>query len=226
MTADIGKNSTSILFLGKKNDKHCLEALEFVNRNFSNVSSCLGEWGDPMPEDIRHWDGDYIISYLSRWVVPASLLKKSRIAAINFHPASPDYPGIGCNNFALYDGADYFGVTCHHMSPSVDTGNIIATKKFPIASTDNVETLLHKTYDFQFALFHEIVEFIIKNEPLPESDEKWTRSPYTRKEFDQLFVIEPGMPVSEIRKRIRAVSYGEYQPFIEMGGFKFKLSER
>ena len=34
-----------------------------------------------------------------------NLLKKAKKSAVNFHPASPDYPGIGCNNFALYDNA-------------------------------------------------------------------------------------------------------------------------
>ncbi len=88
--------------------------------------------GRSTAREARSWQGDYIISYLSRWVVPAELLERARRAAVNFHPASPDYPGIGCNNFALYENAAEYGVTCHHMAPRVDSGEIIAVRRFPV----------------------------------------------------------------------------------------------
>lgn len=114
-----------------------------------------------MPEDIGWWDGEYIISYLSRWVAPEYLLKKAKVAAINFHPASPDYPGIGCNNFALYEEAKEYGVTCHHMEPRVDVGKIITVERFPVFPTDTVATLLLRTYDYQLVLFYKIMNIIL-----------------------------------------------------------------
>ncbi len=104
------KNNFSLLFLGKTDDPYCARALEFCQENFAQVSYSLGKWGDPLSDDIRRWEGDYIISFLSRWVVPEEILKHARKAAINFHPASPEYPGIGCNNFALYENAKEYGV--------------------------------------------------------------------------------------------------------------------
>ena len=97
------KKKCSILFLGKKKDEHVEKALNFCHTHITDVTVFLGEWGDPLPQDIDDWNGDYIISYLSRWIVPEYILKKAKVAAINFHPASPDYPGFGPNNFALYD---------------------------------------------------------------------------------------------------------------------------
>ena len=96
-------NEKSLLFLGKKNDSHTKEAIEIVQSNFKNVSVFLGEWNDKIPDQVKTWSGDFIISYLSRWVLQRSILRRAQIAAINFHPASPQYPGIGCNNFALYN---------------------------------------------------------------------------------------------------------------------------
>ena len=122
----------SILFLGKKKDENTLKAIDFIKSNFENREIFLGDWGDPFPEKLDSWEGDYIVSYLSRWIVPALLLKRAKTAAINFHPASSSYPGIGCNNFALYNQEESFGVTCHYMLPMVDTGKIIASKIFPI----------------------------------------------------------------------------------------------
>lgn len=160
---------------------------------------------------------------MSRWVVPEYLLKKAKVTAINFHPASPDYPGIGCNNFALYEGAKEYGVTCHHMASRVDTGAIIAVKRFPVFSTDNVSTLLSRTYDHQLVLFHEIVSLILEGKELPVSEERWTRKPFSRKEFNELGRITPDMAREEIAKRIRATTFGVWKPTVELQGFVFEL---
>jgi methionyl-tRNA formyltransferase len=212
----------SLLFLGKADDRDCARALEFCQNRFSNVTSCLGRWGDPLPERIRNWEGDYIVSYLSRWVVPEDLLNRARKAAINFHPASPEYPGIGCNNFALYEDAREYGVTCHHMAGKVDTGNIIAVKRFPVYAEDDVETLLRRTYEYQIALFIDILQRVADGRELPTSTEKWTRPPFTRKQFNELFIITPDMSANEIERRIRAISYKNWQPYIELHGHKFE----
>ena len=186
----------------------------------------MGEWGDPFPEEVKQWEGNLIISYLSRWIVPRYLIDREQVTAINFHPGTPDYPGIGCNNFALYDNAKEYGVTCHHMNAEVDTGKIIAVKRFPIAPEDDVRSLLLRSYDFQIALFYEIIEIILRQEALPESKETWARKPYTRKEFNQLMTIDSSMTPIEVKKRVRATSYGAFQPFTEIGGYIFELKKK
>jgi methionyl-tRNA formyltransferase len=175
-----------------------------------------------LPSAIQNWEGDYIVSYLSRWVVPDALLKRALKAAINFHPASPEYPGIGCNNFALYENASEYGVTCHHMAAKVDTGRIIAVRRFPVYAEDDVAALLRRTYENQMALFFEIVQLMAEGKELPVSEEKWTRAPFTRKQFNELFCITPDQSKEEIARRIRAISYGPYQPYVEIEGYRFE----
>ena len=216
------KSDISLLFLGKADDADCARALEFCRQRFTGLTACLGRWGEALPPEARGWQGDYIISYLSRWVVPEELLKRARKAAINFHPASPAYPGIGCNNFALYEDAKEYGVTCHHMASKVDTGAIIAVRRFPVYPEDNVETLLKRTYETQIELFFEIAGMIAEGRDLPVSSEKWTRPPFTRKQFNELFKITPEMSKDEIARRVRAVSYREWQPYVEIDGFRFE----
>jgi methionyl-tRNA formyltransferase len=212
----------SLLFLGKADDPDCARALEYCQANFAPVASCLGKWGDPLPPAIQAWEGDYIISYLSRWVVAEALLKRAGKAAINFHPASPQYPGIGCNNFALYENAKEYGVTCHHMAAKVDTGKIIAVRRFPVYPQDDVAALLKRTYENQIALFFEVAAMMAEGKELPVSPETWTRPPFTRKQFNELFRITPELPRDEIARRIRAVSYGPYQPYVEVEGYRFE----
>jgi len=215
-------NKPSLLFLGKAEDADCARALAFCQERFARVTYCLGRWGDPLPAAVRAWEGDYIISYLSRWVVPADLLARARKSAINFHPASPEYPGIGCNNFALYEDAREYGTTCHHMAAKVDTGAIIAVKRFPVFPEDNVETLLKRTYEHQIELFFEIAGLMADSRELPSSSEKWTRPPFSRVQFNELFKITPEMSKEEIARRVRAVSYGPWQPYVEIQGYRFE----
>ena len=51
---------------------------------------------------------------------------------INFHPGSPEYPGTGCTNFAIYNKEKEYGVTCHYMKTSVDSEILSQVKRFPI----------------------------------------------------------------------------------------------
>ncbi len=216
----------SVLFLGKKHDEHCRVALEFCGANCGAVHSFLGEWGEPLPDPVLRWQGDYIISYLSRWILPPRVLGNARVAAINFHPASPDYPGFGGNNFALYEDATEFGVTCHHMAPRVDTGRIIAVKTFPVLPTDTVESLQVRTYDHQLSLFHEIMRGILNGAELPIADRKWTRTPFTKRQLDALEKIDCRMSGGEVRRRVRATTFGKWRPRIDLHGFVFELSDR
>ena len=212
----------SVLFLGKADDPDCSRALEYCGQAFGATTHCLGRWGDPLPEAARTWKGDYIISYLSRWVVPSDVLDQAARAAVNFHPASPDYPGIGCTNFALYENAREYGATCHHMAAHVDTGAIIAVRRFPVLPEDDVASLLQRTYENQMELFLEIAPLMAEGKMLPSSTEKWSRRPFTRREFNELFRITPDMDKGEIARRVRAVSFGDFQPYIELQGYRFE----
>jgi len=201
----------SVLFLGKANDAHVERAVEFCRRNFATVSAYVGKWDDPLPEGAGGWTGDVIISYLARWIVPSGLLDRARLA-VNFHPGPPEYPGYGCNNFAIYEGAREYGVTCHHMAPRVDTGTIIEARRFPVLAADDAGTLLARAYDFQIVLFYSVVGRIIRAEDLPVSGEKWARKPFTRKQFSDLGRVTPDMTEQEIARRKRALAVGALKP--------------
>jgi len=210
-----------ILFLGKKNDLRCSRALNHLLGIFPDVEFHLGDWGDQLPVDAFRWEGDIVISYLSRWIVPASILNAAKQAAINFHPAPPEYPGVGCFNFAIYDGVKEFGVTCHHMDKSVDTGRIIAVDRFPLLDSDCVATLLERTHDCLLKQFLQVIDIWAAGQKLPKSREIWMRKPMTRKQLDELSIILPSMGKDEIERRIRATSYNQFQPYLELYGLKF-----
>ncbi|XAM01274.1 formyltransferase family protein [Phycisphaeraceae bacterium D3-23] len=219
------KSPYSVLIATKDDgeDEAVRKAVRYCEANFENVSVQRGNWGDPLPLDIQGFRGDILLSYMSRWVIPDYVLNNVQVAAINFHPASPEYPGIGCNNFALYEGATEFGATCHHMAPVVDTGDIIRVERFPIHESDDVESLMVRCYDYMLVMLYDVVDLLIAGKALPTSDEKWTRKPFTRKQLDELGRITTDMDPAEIEKRIRATSYREWKPEVVVGQHRFKL---
>lgn len=167
-----------------------------------------GSRGEPFPDPLDP-ASRVLVSFLSPWIVPAAVLGHHHVS-INFHPASTDYPGIGCYNFALYEGAATYGSVCHHMAPRVDSGAIVDERRFEVSDGDSVETLKLRTMVVMLAQFHDIIYTIAAGRPLPEAGTAWTRKPFTRRQLDALCVLTPDMAPEEMSRRIRAVTYPRF----------------
>ena len=214
-----------ILFIGKKDDFFSNQAAQFIQLHYPSAKIIYSNRENPFPEELLNWSGDLIISYLSQWILPAHLLQSASLAALNLHPGPPEYPGIGCTNFAIYDGAAEFGVTCHHMNPKVDTGDIVLVKRFPIFKKDTVYSLTQRCYSSILNLFYEVLSVIMKGEILPSSKELWTRKPYLRKELNELCRLTPEMSVEEIERRIKATTYIQPWAFMQVDKGEIKLTK-
>ena len=216
-----------ILFIGKdRDDPYFDHAKIFMDQHFPDAEILLATPGSKLPETYKKWKGDYLISYLCPWIIPAELINNQKYGAINFHPAPPAYPGSGCTNFAIYHGVTEYGVTCHYMAPKVDSGKIIEVRRFPVYPEDSVYSLTQRCYTYMLPLFFDIMAFIKAEKPLPESDEKWSRDAYRLKDFNELKRITPDMDKEEISKRIKATTYPGYDgAYIEIAGEKFIYKE-
>ena len=213
----------SVLFVGKQDDVCGAQARAFLAQTFPEVTAVVGRRGDPLPNQAQNWHGDMIVSYLSPWIIPASILGNASVAAVNFHPGPPEYPGIGCTNFAIYREEKVFGVTCHHMDATVDTGPIVAVRRFPLLSTDSVYSLTQRCYAEILALSYDVFGRLALGQQLPKCDEKWARKPYRRSELNALCKIDPDMDVHEVRRRVRATTFpGAPGAYVDIAGIRFK----
>jgi len=216
-----------IILLGKNNKLGTKEAIEYLNVHFKEVKIFLGEREDKFPIEAGYYPPDILISYMSPWIVPEEILNKTKLWNINFHPGPSSYPGVGCTNFALYNREKMYGVVVHLMEKKVDSGRIIAVKRFPILETDNVYSLTIKSYGFLLSLFFEILDYIIKNNTLPECDEKWTKTPYTRKNLEELCLITSNMSEEELKRRVKATQFpGKPGAYIKLYKYKFEYNEK
>lgn len=210
----------------KVNKPTVKECIEYLRGHFESVSIYQGKTGEPFPIEAYQESPDIVLSYLSPWIIPKVILEKTALWNINFHPAPPEYPGIGCFNFALYNAEKTYGVTVHHMAAKVDTGKLIAVKRFPLLETDSVYSLSIKSYGYMLSLFFEIVDLILTKRSLPETDDTWKQRPYTRKELEELCRITLDMREEEIKRRIRATTYpGMPGAYLEVFGCKFTYNQ-
>ena len=217
---------THILFIGKKDNYFSEIAKEYILQLFPDSKICLSKRGEQMPDNLSDITIDYIVSFLSQWVLPEKVLKKANKIAINFHPAPPEYPGIGCTNFALYNNETIFGVTCHEMLKSVDSGRIIRVKRFPILKNDTVFSLTQKSYAYMLTLFYEVISEIVLYKKIDFSDEGWHRKPYTRKELNALCKITSKMSIAEIKRRVKATTFpGAQGAYIKFDDLKFEYKD-
>lgn len=191
------------------------------------LHSEAGTVGDPLPACLSDQAALskplVVLSFLSPWIVPAAVLEHASLA-LNFHPGSCDYPGIGCYNFALYEEAATYGAVCHHMAPRVDTGSVIAERLFPVLPQDSVESLKLRTMVTMLDMFHDVAGRLATGAALPAAPRSWTRRAFTRRELNMLCRIAPDASVEEIRRRVRATSYPGYPgAVLELGGIPFTV---
>ena len=200
------------------------EVAEYLRSREPSTEVIVGASGDPFPERVLRWSGDVLVSYIAPWIVPQAALDRPKVAAINFHPGPPEYPGIGCTNFALYEGAARFGVTAHHMRAAVDTGDIIAAPRFDVLPDDTVKSLTDRCYARLASCLREVFDEYFRTGRFPSSPERWTRRPFRRKELDALCRVTPDMPPAEVARRVRATTYpGMPGAFVELAGYRFEF---
>ena len=142
-----------VAFLCKPDKYGNKEAITRLKQITTELDVYTGNLNDAFPAELRENCYDILISYLSPWIIPKNILEKTRKWNINFHPGPPDYPGIGCFNFAIYDNVKCYGATCHIMEPQVDSGQIIEVERFQISTRETVQSLSQKTYKSQLKLF-------------------------------------------------------------------------
>ena len=166
---------------------------------------------------------DYTFSFLSKRILTKKFLDNTKFLNINFHPGPPEYPGIGCYNFALYNGEAYYGCTVHEMNEKIDSGKIIAVNKFKI-NERNIGSLISQTYAEMKKQYIHTLKLVKKNKFFFNEKIKWSKNLKTRKDLNKLAEINIGMEKKEIIRRIAATHYKRgHGPFLKIKNLKFEF---
>ncbi|WP_299080240.1 formyltransferase family protein [uncultured Ruegeria sp.] len=221
----------TVLFFGRENCDGTQKALQFLNFAGFDVSYVESQGlGQALPDWVRNWRGDYIFCFRSYFILDQGLIDAASIAAINFHPGPPEYPGSGCINFALYEGAETYGVTAHIINAKVDNGTIIKALRFPILKHDGLRSVLARTHLYLFHLLQEVVggiatggENYLNHQVATSSAEAWRGEARRMKELSTLQKLPLDIDVTEFHKRLHSMHLPEYPLHISLHGRKFVL---
>jgi methionyl-tRNA formyltransferase len=165
-------------------------------------------------------DVDLVISFLFWNRIREPLLSVGRIGCLNFHPAPlPDFRGLGGYNVAILEGMPEWGVSCHFVDESFDTGDLVEVDRFPIdQQTETAFSLDLRSQEQLLALFRRVMAKALAGEELPRAPQADVGpSRYVdRAEFESLRVVRPG---DDLERKLRAFWYPPYPgAVVEVGG--------
>ncbi len=137
---------------------------------------------------VDRFDGNArLISFLAGTIVPSALLSQLQLTPYNIHPGPPEYPGSHPESFAIWEGAESFGVTAHEMTERVDAGPIVAVCRFPAPPDCERLELADLTYGYAVKVFSLVGAFCADtDEAMPHMEEQWAPRKRTNKQFQAL----------------------------------------
>jgi methionyl-tRNA formyltransferase len=99
---------------------------------------------------------DVLVLGSSRILRP-HILNIPRVGVLNPHPGLlPGYRGVDVIPWALYNG-DPLGVTIHFVDPGIDTGDVVAQRRFEVSLGDTLASLRRRADAMMGQLMAEVV---------------------------------------------------------------------
>ena len=224
--------SKKALFIGFEDCEESTRAFNFLNVcGFETTPVWTKqERSAKLPLHVKEWTGDYLFHFRSYCILKKRLLDRVSVAAINFHPCPPQYPGAGGINWGLYNGDEYSGVTVHYMNESVDDGAILKMYRVQIYPNDTVESLLLRVNSQQLSAFYDFTgdlskhgEGFLRNQATLSEHDHWGKSVGRMREIDELEIIDKEISKKELERIIRATNIGNFGPKIKIHGYTFKF---
>jgi methionyl-tRNA formyltransferase len=159
-------------------------------------------YADP-PEQV-----DVVISFLFWKLIREPLVSLGRIGCLNFHPAPlPDLRGIGGYNVAILEGMREWGVSCHFVDESFDTGDLVEVERFPMDPDSATALSLDlESQERLLGLFQRVMRSANAGEELPRSPQGPGRY-VDHDEFERLRRVGPG---DDLDRKLRAFWYPPY----------------
>lgn len=222
------KKNQSALFFAREGDNYSLEIFRLLKLNFKNVKAV---WSKTYNEKLNFSNlkkYDYIFCFRNYFILNTKTLKKAKIAAINFHPSTPEYRGVGGVNYAIFDDAKYFGVTAHLMNEKINHGKIFDVVEFKINKSYSIHDLLEKTHFEQYKQAKRIIESIRNGKTFLQNKLKnnqffWSKKISNLKKLNNFYKIKKNDSKEIIQKKINSTVCKNLLPYVLINGKKFIL---
>lgn len=147
----------------------------------------------------------------------------------NLHfSALPAYRGVYTSALPILQGATHSGVTLHEIDAGVDTGPIVAQRRFDLAPDWTARDLYFRYMQHGFALLRDTFDRLVAAEPpvaVPQPAQG--ASHHSRRSIDYAHLaIDLDTTAEGIVRQLRAFSFREYQTpvvhGVEIGGWQIR----
>jgi methionyl-tRNA formyltransferase len=225
------KKQNKILFICRKNDTLSFKIYKILKKKFSHITIFYSKtYNEKINSKIKSWKGDYILSFRSLLILPNSVIKNAKIAAINFHPGPPEYRGVGCLNYSIFNDDSHYGVTAHLMNHKIDSGKILKVLRYRISKKKNLDKILEQTHQKLFLLITLFINLIADNKfninnLIKNNKEKWSKVIKLRSDLDNFYIINKKISKTILQKKLRATVTNKFKPYIMLHKQKFYYND-
>ena len=157
---------------------------------------------------LRAADPDYIVSANNFMIFRDGALAAARRGVVNFHNGPlPRYGGLHACSWALFNGEREHGVTWHLVDSGIDSGPLLAQKRFPIGEEDTAIGLIARCIREGVGLFAEILPGLVDGTLAPRPQDHAGRLYYGAKDRPFGGDLPWAHGVEPARRLARALSF-------------------
>jgi methionyl-tRNA formyltransferase len=183
-------------------------------------------------DDVLRLEADIGLSVRFHQILKRSHLSRFRKGVINLHGAPlPEYRGSMGDAMAILEGRDHFGVDLHWMDEGIDTGDIIASERFPISKTSTVYDLFVLGNSVGLQLIQSTICEVMKDNVLYETQKIVSETmnvparTFSKKDVIPYKRIDGAMSPERIWDAVRAFQFPGQEPaYMETAAGKIYLS--
>ncbi|MAT06333.1 MAG: hypothetical protein CL424_14945 [Acidimicrobiaceae bacterium] len=161
----------------------------------------------PLADALIERRADVLLSIAHLRLVPPDALA-AVTTAINFHDGPlPAYAGLNVTTWAILNGEQQHGVSWHHMTSGVDTGDLVTSRTFEVAADETAFSLNARCFEAALESFHDVVDAIRAGEVPAQSQPDGVRREYRRLDRPVVF-IDRTARVEQLERATRALDLG------------------
>lgn len=155
---------------------------------------------------------DFLFAITHLELLPEAVLSLPRRGAVNFHDAPlPDLAGLFCPVWALLEGRPEHGVTWHWITAGIDAGEVLASRRFALASGETSLTLNTRCFEAGLELFGPLAQALragnATSTPQGSGPRQLCRG---HQRPAGLGHLDFDRPAAELARVVRALDFGPY----------------
>lgn len=159
-------------------------------------------------------------------IVGQEFIECARKGCINLHGGKlPEYRGSSPMNWALINGETEYAISVIMVDKGVDTGDVLAERRFPIAPDDTIADLQDNANSVFPGMLCEVLEQLDAGTIRRRKQDESSAAYYPLRFPDDGLILWDMLSAAEIHNRIRALTSPYPGAFAYMGDRKVKLLE-